>query len=380
MMLKIGFDSKRAFENTRGLGNHSRNLISGLVNYYPDNSYYLFGVPPRNPECVKWHHTIADQTTLVCPSFSSAVNKAIWRTYSIENDIRQQQLDIYHGLSHEIPFKQRNTHTKYLVTIHDLLFLRFKENFKWIDRQIYLSKIKYSCRHADLILAVSEQTKKDLIDFLHVPGEKIVVNYQSCSSLYYEEQDEASKQHVRQTYQLPGQFYLFVGALVKHKNIDRIIEAVALLPPEIQYPLVIVGKENSYKKELVAIIDKFGLQKKVRFIDYVAGEHLPAIYQLAKLLIWPSLFEGFGIPIIEALFSKLPVITSNVGCFNEVGGEGALYVNPEHVTEIATAIESVVTSDSNYKELQNKGYAHAQKFHIENTTRHLIDLYKSVIE
>ncbi|WP_159517262.1 glycosyltransferase family 4 protein [Sunxiuqinia indica] len=379
MPLKIGFDSKRAFHNTRGLGNYSRNLISGLVNYYPENSYYLFGESAKNAECVNWHKQISNQTTLINPG-SSITGKALWRSYFSENEIRKQQLDIFHGLSHEIPFKKKNKHTKYVVTIHDLFVFRLKNEFKWIDRKIYLAKIKYSCRHADLIIAVSEQTKKDLIDLLHVPEEKIVVNYQSCSNLYYDEKNNECKQRVKDTYQLPDRFYLFVGALVKHKNIERIIEAIALLPLEIQYPLVIVGRENSYKNELIAIASKFKLEEKIQFVDFVTGEDLPVFYQLAELLIWPSLFEGFGIPIIEALFCKLPVITSNVGCFSEAGGEGALYVDPEQTSAIASAIEFVITDDALYAKLREKGHAHVQKFHIKNTSLHLMELYKSLLK
>ncbi len=376
--MRIGFDSKRAFQNTRGLGNYSRNLINGLLNDYPDNRYYLFGQPSIDNECANWYNSVANQVTIVSPNLGTFLKRKLWRSYLMENDINNCQLDIYHGLSHEIPFKSKNKHTKYIVTIHDLLFLRFKQNFTWIDIQIYLSKIKYSCKHADLILAVSEQTKQDLIDFLHIPEDKIVVNYQSCSSLYYQEQDHTIKALVKEHYHLPDDYYLFVGALVKHKNIERIIEALSMLPKELQHTLVIVGKETNYKKQLVEVIEKHQLTDKVQFINYIQNEHLPSVYQLAKLLIWPSLFEGFGIPIIEALFSKLPVITSNVGCFSEVGGEGACYVNPESAPEIAEAIESIVTNPVRYAEMQDKGYSYVQKFHIKNTSAHLMELYSKL--
>lgn len=377
--MKIGFDAKRAFHNTRGLGNYSRNLIDGLLKYSPDNQYYLFGKLPQKGECGNWYHDIEVNVNVVVAEASSSIRKSLWRSYYMEEDIDRHKLDIYHGLSHEIPFKQKNKHTKYIVTIHDLLFLRFRQNFKWIDIQIYLSKIKYSCRHADLILAVSEQTKQDLINFLHVPEKKIVVSYQSCSSLYYSVPDDSIIEDVKRHYNLPENYYLFVSALVKHKNIGRIIESLALLPKEIQYPLVVVGKETAYKKHLLEIIKKYGLHDKVLFIDYVQQAHLPSIYRQAKLLIWPSLFEGFGIPIIEALFCKLPVITSNVGCFPEVGGEGACYVNPESSSDIASGIELVITNSGKYAEMQEKGYAHVQKFHIKKTTAHLLELYSNLL-
>jgi glycosyltransferase involved in cell wall biosynthesis len=375
--MKIGFDAKRAFYNTRGLGNYSRNLIDGLLAYFPDEDYYLFGDKPKNGECHEWFHKIEKDVNIVGPNAKSSIRKALWRSYFMEDNIRSIDLDIYHGLSHEIPFKKRNKHTKYVVTIHDLLFLRFKQHFKWIDIQIYLSKIKYSCRHADLVLAVSEQTKQDLIDFLHIPEEKIIVNYQSCCPSYYMSPEAPADNEVKNIYHLPDNYYLFVGALVKHKNIERIIEAMALLPPELSYPLVIVGKGNGLKKALSEQIQKLRLSDKIQFIDYVKCEHMPSLYKLARLLIWPSLFEGFGIPIIEALFSKLPVITSNTGCFPEVGGPGAYYVNPESLADIVRGIEEVMSSPGKYREMQEEGYKYVQKFHLKNTTAHLMEIYSN---
>ena len=347
--MRIGFDSKRAFQNTRGLGNYSRNLINGLLCDYPDNQYYLFGPLPVNKEYADWLRKVANQVTLISPDSDSSIKKMLWRSYFMENDIKNNKLDIYHGLSHEIPFKSKNKHTKYIVTIHDLLFLRFRQNFKWVDIQIYLSKIKYSCYHADLILAVSEQTKQDLINFLDVPSEKIVVSYQSCSDLYYQEQNDAIKTFVKASYNLPDNYYLFVGALVKHKNIAQIIEALALLPKEIQYPLVIVGKGNEYKKHLLKIVKKHQLADKVHFIDYVLSEHLLSIYQLAKLLIWPSLFEGFGIPLLEAMKSHVPVITSNLTALPEICNEAAILVNPYAYQQISHAM-----LDADHVEIREK--------------------------
>jgi glycosyltransferase involved in cell wall biosynthesis len=141
---------------------------------------------------------------------------------------------------------------------------------------------------------------------------------------------------------------------------------------------VIVGKETDYKKDLLQVVKKHRLTDQVQFVNYIQNEDLPAVYQQAKLLIWPSLFEGFGIPIIEALFSKLPVITSNTGCFPEVGGEGACYVNPESAPDIAAAIRSIITNPDRYAQMQQKGYVWVQKFHIKNTTAHLMDLYSQL--
>lgn len=376
--MKIGFDAKRAFQNHRGLGNYSRNLIDGLLNYFPENDYFLYGQKPSSGDLLKWTNSLPAQINISEIPYKSKLYAALWRSYFIHNEIEKHQLNIYHGLSHEIPLVKRQAKTKYVVTVHDLLFLRYKQNFSWADRRIYLSKIKYSCKNADLVIAVSEQTKSDLINFLAIAEEKIVVAYQSCSSMYYSEVDSYAKSIVRQKYQLPDDFLLFVGALVKHKNIERIIEAVAMLPNEFKLPLIIVGRTNKYKKSLLQTIEKFNVSDKVQFLDYVDIEDMPAIYQQAKILVWPSLFEGFGIPIVEALFSKLPVITSNVGCFAEVGGEGSVYVDPNNSEEISKAIYQILNNRGLSAKMQQVGVEYAQKFHIQNTTARLIDLYSSL--
>src|SRR5574344_1465686 len=314
-MLKIGFDAKRALTNTRGLGNYSRNLIDGLISYYPENEYFLYSKNANTGDCLVWQDSVKANAHIVNPPSSLKLVQAYWRSFGITKNIKADNLDIYHALSHEIPYQLTNRKTKYVVTIHDLIFTYFKQNFSSIDRRIYFSKIKYSCQKADQIIAISQQTKNDLIDILHVPDEKVNVLYQSCSPLFYNESSEEKKSFVRQKYNLPEKYLLFVGALVGHKNIAKTIESLAYLPENKRLPLIIVGKTTKYKELLVSLINKEKLSEKVKFIEYVDTVDMPSVYQMAKILVWPSLYEGFGIPIIEALFSKLPVITSKDGCF-----------------------------------------------------------------
>ena len=378
-MLKIGFDAKRALTNTRGLGNYSRNLIDGLISYYPENEYFLYGKNANAGDCLVWQDSVKANTHIVNPPSSLKLGQAYWRSFGITKNIKADNLDIYHGLSHEIPYQLTNRKTKYVVTIHDLIFTYFKQNFSSIDRRIYFSKIKYSCQKADQIIAISQQTKNDLIDILHVPDEKVNVLYQSCSPLFYNESSEEKKNLVRLKYNLPENYLLFVGALVGHKNIAKIIEALAYLPENKRLPLVIVGKKTKHKEYLDSVIKKVKLSEKVKFIEYVDTIDMPSVYQMAKILVWPSLYEGFGIPIIEALFSKLPVITSKDGCFNEAGGENSIYVNPESAIEIADSIYNIMENNDLLSKMKQKGFEYAQKFHLEATSKQLMDFYCKII-
>lgn len=375
--MRIGFDAKRAFHNTRGLGNYSRILIDGLIKYYPENQYFLFGKKPKTGVGASWMNTCNDSTVMIEPRVTSSVGQALWRSWEMSKPIRENKIDLYHGLSHELPLRMNNN-TRYVVTIHDLLFLRFPQYFKWIDIQIYLRKIQFSCKHAHRIIAVSEQTRDDLINFLKVPTEKIEVCYQSCSPAFYQRASDLAIADVKHQYDLPAEYFLFVGALVRHKNIERILEAVAMLQANLQLPLVIVAKPNKYKLTLLQKINRLNIADKVIFVDYIASEHMPMLLQAAKLMIWPSLFEGFGIPIIEAQFSRLPVITSNLGCFPEAGGKGAYYVDPNNSEEISKAITHLMTQNDLYAEMQELGYEHAQKFHLKNTSAGLMKIYSQV--
>ncbi|MCF8358690.1 MAG: glycosyltransferase family 4 protein [Prolixibacteraceae bacterium] len=376
--LTLGFDAKRAFKNTRGLGNYSRNLISGLVAYYPQNNYFLYGARPSEYDLIKWMQSLPDSVKIRSPKNASKLIRNYWRSYGMAKNINSDHVQVYHGLSHEIPFGANRIKAKKMVTVHDLLFLRFKQNFSAADRKIYLSKIKYSCTNADRVVAVSRQTKSDLVNFLKVPEEKIDVVYQSCNPGFYTRASADKMERTRQKYGLPGQYLLFVGALVKHKNIDRIFEAMALLNNAERLPLVVVGKPNRYKNILLKKVVKLNLQNHVVFLNYVADADMPAVYQMAKALVWPSLFEGFGIPVIEALFSNLPVITSNVGCLTEVGGAGSLYVDPNKPEEISNAIHQIISSESLSSNMQKVGRIHAEKFHVKNTSRQLMQIYSSL--
>ncbi len=378
-MVRIGFDAKRALNNLRGLGSYSRNLIDGLALLYPDNEYYLFGSVPKEPSCIQWLQYLEGKAKLISPKNESGIGKAVWRSAGMIKDIRHEKLDLYHGLSHEIPHFSDSVKSKFAVTIHDLIFLYYKDNFSVFDREIYLSKIKRSCRKSDKIIAISEQTKSDLVNLLGIKSERIEVIYQSCSPLFYEKASEEKKKEVRNRLGLPDEYLLFVGALVEHKNVINIIDSLSILPEEYKLPMIIVGKGKEYKEELKKRVKIKGLSEKVKFIDYVKNEDMPSLNQMAKLLIWPSLYEGFGIPIIESLFSGVPVLTSNLGVFREAAGKGGIFVNPASIEEISDSIVNILSDDELYKKLQKEGYQYVQKFHVNNTTAKLMDLYQSIL-
>jgi glycosyltransferase involved in cell wall biosynthesis len=382
--MNIGFDAKRAFHNSTGLGHYSRTLIRLLEEYYPGNDYYLF-----NPKKSSRYQLAGERLHEINPKrFPDAMLSAAWRSSWVKKDLQRLKIDVYHGLSHEIPIGIRKTSIKSVVTIHDLIPERYPEQYNPIDVKIYRRKFLYACREADRIIAISEQTKEDIIAFYKIPPEKIDICYQSCSPVFSRMVEDQEKERVRQRYKLPPQFFLSVGSVVERKNLLNVCKAFFLLRNEMDIPLVVIGDGGKYKQQVKDFILQHDLEKKIIFLSEQKHDHqegflstpdLAVIYQMAIAMIYPSFFEGFGAPVLEALWSRLPVITSNVSCLPEVGGPGSYYVDPNSASEIAEAMQRVYTDPSLVASMKEKGIEHTKKFAPDIYARSVMEVYKSLV-
>jgi glycosyltransferase involved in cell wall biosynthesis len=383
--MNIGFDAKRVYQNTTGLGHYSRTLVTSLTKYFAENEYYLFA--PKITDTFKADdykniHAIAPS------SFPARALKAAWRSNWVKKDLLQYKIDVYHGLSHEIPFGIHKTNTKSVVTIHDLIFERYPQQYSKIDINIYKRKFKYACTNADKIIAISEQTKKDIVDFYKIDENKIEVCYQSCNDIFRHEISETEKNRIKEMYQLPDKFFLTVGSIIERKNLLTIVKALQQLKNDINIPLVVIGNGGAYKEIVKDYISKNNMQNNVIFLSEEDGikdlssfknsTDFPAIYQQAIAMIYPSTFEGFGIPVLEALCSKLPVITSNISCLPEAAGDAALLIDPYSVNEMAAAMEKVFSNSNFAAEMKTKGLIHAEKFSQEKTATAVMNVYKNL--
>ncbi|MEL6944605.1 MAG: glycosyltransferase family 1 protein, partial [Bacteroidota bacterium] len=235
--LNIAFDAKRLYNNFTGLGNYSRTLVQNLARHFPEHHYHLYTPKiKKNSETLPFLEHPQLQTQLPNTAF-----KSFWRTFNIKKDLLKANIDIYHGLSHEIPVGIHKTGIKSVVSIHDLVIKRYPNYFPWLDRQIYDWKFRYACEHADAIVAISESTKQDIIEFYDIPAEKIQVIYQTCHERFQQILPNEHLQQIAQKYQLPSHFYLYVGSIIPRKNLDKIIDALALLPKDLQLPMVVIG-------------------------------------------------------------------------------------------------------------------------------------------
>jgi len=371
--MRIGYDAKRLFCNHRGLGNYSRDLIRILNHYYPENQYDLY--TPK----VKIDFPVNPQNTQIIQPYGiyKLLPSSIWRSIGIKSDIKRLGDDIFHGLSQELPIGIEKLPIKKVITFHDAIFIRYPELYPSTYRKIFTLKNMKSCRIADSIIAISEQSKRDAIEFFNADAAKVEVVYQGCNNIFRQKATPEEKEHIKAKYNLPADYMLFVGAIEPRKNIATILQAIS--QEKIDIPLVVVGRQTDYTKELLKLANELSISAQVQFLSQVETNDLPAIYQLAQLFIYPSIFEGFGIPILEALCSETPVITSVGSCFEETGGKYSLYVQPQNAEEIGASLLKVL-SDSNLRETMKKeGLLYSEKFTDDKIAQNLMAVYQKLL-
>jgi glycosyltransferase involved in cell wall biosynthesis len=379
--MRIGFEAKRATHNFRGLGNYSRGLIEGILKYQPSEELFLYSPPIKDKRGQDWIDSLSGNVVLKYPeTFIETKFPTLWRSFLLTDDLKKDRLDIFHGLSHEIPYRLNGPMPfKKIVTMHDLIFLRYPEFFPLVDRIVYNQKFKYACKHSDIVIAICEQTKEDLINFLGIDEKKIVVHYQSCSPLFYHSRDQAELDSIRQKYKLLKPFILHVGAFEERKNQLNLLLAYAQIADKVEEDLVFIGQGKKYKEKVEALVSKLKLNHRVHFLNSARFDELPAIYQAARVFCFPSLFEGFGIPIVEALFSKTPVITSLGSCFPESAGPDSLFIDPLSTSSIAQGLTTVLGDKNLQNQMSERGLRFVQRFHLSSTTGHLMDIYHQVL-
>lgn len=341
--MTIAFDAKRYFNNTTGLGFYSRTLVEGLRRLYPEQHYLLY--TPYN----RGGLAPTDDGIRLPDSWLGRAFHPIWRGRGLTAQLRRDKVDVFHGLSHELPIGLGRAGIRSVVTMHDLIFLRHPELYPPLDRFFYLRKYRRSAREADIVVAISAQTQADLQTFFKVPASKLRVIGQSCHVDF----ERLSLRHLpdRMAIALPeglnlpeSDYLISVGSLIPRKNWHLLLDAMYLLQKQgIELPLVAVGTgKGAYPERLLAQAKRLGI--RVHWVGYLSTQQLALLYRRAACLVYPSVFEGFGIPILEAMTVGIPVVTTRGGCFEEVGGPAALYADPTDAESLAAQIARTLDS------------------------------------
>lgn len=374
--MKIAFDAKRALNNVAGLGQYSRILVNALLRDFPQHEYLLY--TPKTKEFLL--NEIEGKYNLHFPSSGlSRKLPAYWRSFGITGELIQQQVDIFHGLSNELPLTiHKAKAVKKIVTIHDVIFLKHKDQYSAIDRQIYDYKTRYAARNADRIATISEETKQDLVRFYNIPDKKIEVIQPSCSPSFYKEVSFAEKEKVKAKYKLPASYILNVSSFFTRKNHRAIVEALDKIKDKTDAHVVFIGGQGNIKEEIVALIREKNLDNRIHLLSGVGNEDMPAIYQQAAAFVYPSYYEGFGIPILEALYSRIPVITTHGGCFEEVGGKKTIYIDPSDYNQLSEMILHVLTDENLRSAMIDEGFWHAETMRDSIFAQKMMKLYASI--
>jgi len=356
--MKIGFDAKRYYHNHTGLGNYSRSIIKGLQALYPDDDYLLYD------------------------------EKTFSRTFKLGRKAARDGCTLFHGLSNELPSDILKSGVRSILTFHDAAWRTYPQMYHWLDRQIYDFKYGRSCHVANHVIAISESTKKDIIRFYDIPEVKISVIYQPVQDLFYKplSQEEADKLIADAvssgmiSSSLPQDFILNVGSINSRKNLLGLVQALELIPAEQRPPLLVVGNGREYKQDVLNYIAKHHLEQYVRIETHVSDNKvLQALYSKALLMAYPSHYEGFGLPVVEAALQQCPILTSNVSSLPEAAGPGALLCDPDDVESIHKYLTELLDDSSMAQRLAEVAEEYARShFDPRSLTEQLHDLYNEI--
>lgn len=374
----IAFDAKRAVQNATGLGNYSRYVIDILCEHQTGNHYMLYAPNRRENQQLNQLIDISPQLSMRYPQGAWTHFTAAWRTWGIPADLVIDKVQIYHGLSNELPLSIKKAKgVKTVVTLHDIIFRRLPECYNAIDRITYNYKYSRSCRNADAVVAVSQRTKQDAMELWGIPEEKIHVIYQNCDETFSIRRNDDELHEVKKKYNLPNRYILNVGSIERRKNAMLAVKALPALPQDVD--LVIVGRRTSYTSKIEKFASENRISDRVHILSDVPFEDLPAIYQQAEVFAYPSRYEGFGIPILEALASGLPGVAATGSCLEEAGGKGFIYVNPDDAEAMAGALNALLTDKDLRSSMLSAGKQHLASFSEQKQSDQLMALYRSLL-
>lgn len=378
--MTIGFDAKSIVCNITGFGNYGRTLVGDMAEAVPAGTVLNLYSPVRGDEALRRQLTLRPCMRFVYPDAAgiNAPLQALWHMRGMVKDLVRDGVRLYHGLAGELPVGIREAGIRTVVTIHDLIFMRHPEWYSWADRKLRQWKFRKTCHEADRIIAISECTKRDIMLYGDVPAEKIDVIYQSCGTLYKMREGEKKMHEVHINYMLPERYIISVGALEERKNILLAVKAMHRLPADVS--LVVVGKDGPYGERVRRYIAANGLDGRVMFLHDVPTDDMPAIYQMAEACVYPSRYEGFGLPVIEAIQSGLPVVACKGSCLEEAGGNATLYVDPDDVAGMAHALRLTLKGAPGREERIEAGRQYITRFENAEVAQKVLGVYRELVE
>lgn len=363
---RFGFNKKSGLPNRVGSSEFCFRLLNNLAKVDKKNEYFIY--LPKTPtsdmprESKRWNYVV----------FSGK----LWTFLGLSKKLleNKNKIDVFFSPTHYLPFY---TGKPSVISIMDVSYLHFQNLFK--KKDLYQLKLwgGYSLRKSDKIITISESSKNDIIKAYGVSEKKVAVVYPGIKKGSSIEYSVLSMDKLMEKYGIKGNYILFVGTLQPRKNIEKLIEALAITKNK-KLELVIVGKKGWMYEAILDAPNKYEVSDRVKFMDNIGDEDLPLFYKNAVCFVLPSLYEGFGLPILEAMQYGCPVLASNVSSLPEAGGDAAIYFDPQNSEDIAEKIDKVASDEKLRKEMIQKGHEQVKKFSWEKTARETLSVLENL--
>ena len=369
--MRIGIDFHSAEKEGSGNCTYIRNLVESLIRIDYENEYFLY---VTNIKYSYYERFKKIENVHLCLTKS---NNPFARILMLGMRTFIDKIDVLHVQYIAPPFHKG----KLIVTIHDISFLHFPECFRRLERFRQKVLIPINIRKADKILTVSKYSREDIIKSYNVIPQTIEVTYDGVKPIFKHLENLGGENKVLKHYGISGKFIFFLGRIDARKNISSLIKAFMLLKQrnQIPYQLVISGKEDFLPRQIREEIKISQYKKDIIFTGYLLENYLPLFYNLADVFVYPSLYEGFGLPCLEAMSCGCPVVSSNISSIPEIVNGAGLLINPLDTEELAIAIHRVISNPKLREELKEKGLKQAKQFSWDNTAQKTLEVYKKVL-
>ena len=377
--MRICIDCRSCLAPTSGIQRYIRNLIHGLASMDQENEYYLYYLNTFSPWSRLSSFRLNPQYKGI--GFPNPVYRILARAMPSKwltlNKITGEKIDLFHA-TNLLQFP--HTNCKSVVTVHDLTFLLFPEFHTKKNIELMMNGLNGGLKLADRIIADSQSTKEDLVQQLKIPQDRINVIYLGVGAEYKQAPDGNKDSNILKKYSLQDPYLLFIGVIEPRKNLVRLIRAFYYLKEDkkIEHKLVIAGRKGWLYDDIFETVATLKLRNDVIFTGYIPDEDMPSLIRGSDFFVYPSLYEGFGLPPLEAMACGTPVITSNVSSLPEVVGDGALLVDPHSVEEISGGMAKLLEDDVLRKKLVRKGLERAKRFTWDRVARETLKVYEEI--
>lgn len=370
--MRIGIDARGAnWYSGTGIGTYTQHLLKYLLKYDGENHYHLYWCGKNYKEL-----PLPENVNI---SIASKRHHRFFEDYFIPENLKNKEIDIYHVPQNGIGLSSKKS-CAYISTIHDLIPYVMPETVGKGYLKKFISQMPEIIQNSDMIITVSEFSKKDIMRIFDVEDEKIRVTHLAADELFMPIDKGFSKEFMKNNYGIENDFILYLGGFSPRKNVKSILVAFSRIYKNLSkdYKIVIIGPSKDEHSYLIKLSESLGIKDYVHFTGYVPYDHLPYFYNACSVFTYPSLYEGFGLPPLEAMSCKAPVITSNVSSIPEVTGDGAILINPFDTEELKSALERVLEDEELRNSLSEKGFLRTKEFSWDKTAAETLNVYEDL--